>query len=284
MDKAILDTTVLTDILLNSGEAKDMALKAISCYCQTYLPVYAIKEFKAGPLKNFVWFHNKFVITESYEKSIDALQRMSRTPKRYTTSTALQALREATGSIAKQTPAELSKKYGALASMDKILCDEIRLALKFKIITAWKKRRKVSTDIITPLPCYREIAPYEKRGMLELDPKGCDSNNECSMSSALKGKSEELRKMRGVIKESEKPENVRRSKILRQLYRKPNALLQDQECRNLGDAIFAFLASSDTEILSTNIRDHGPLAESLGKTAITPKQVVAERCNTNDDQ
>jgi len=284
MDKAILDTTVLTDILLNFGEAKAIAQKAISCYCQTYLPVYAIKEFKAGPLKNFVWFHNKFVITESYEKTIDALQRMSRTPKRYTTSTALQALREATGSISKQTPAKLSKKYGESASMDKILCDETRLALKFKILTAWKKRRKISTDIITPLPCYREVAPYEKRGMLELDPKGCDSSNECSMSSVLKGKPEELRKMREVIKESEKPENVRRSKVLRQLYRKPNTLLQDQECRNLGDAIFAFLASSETEILSTNIRDHGPLAESLGKTAITPQQVVAERCNPNDDQ
>ncbi len=79
MNKAILDTTVLTDILLNSGEAKAVALKAVNCYRQTYLPVYAIKEFKAGPLKNFVWMHNKFVFTKSYEESFDARQRMSRT-------------------------------------------------------------------------------------------------------------------------------------------------------------------------------------------------------------
>lgn len=284
MDKAILDTTVLTDILLNSGEAKTIALKAINCYCETYLPVYAIKEFKAGPLKNFAWIHNKLVTTGSYEKSIDALQRMSRTPRRYTTSTALQALREASKSIGKQTSTDLLKKYGESASIDKILCDEFRLVLKFKIVTAWKKRRKVSTDITTPLPCYREVAPYEKRGLIELNPKVCDSENECSMSSALKSKPEELRKMRDAIMDSEKPENIRRSKILRQLYRKPNALLQDKECRNLGDVIFAFFAPSDAEILTTNIRDHGPLAESLGKTAISPQQVVAERFHIEDDK
>jgi len=163
MDKAILDTTVLTDILLNSGEAKDIALKAVNCYCETFLPVYAIKEFKAGPLKNFVWIYNKLVVTGSYEKTIDALQRMSRTPRRYTTSTALQALREASASVGKQTPADLLKKYGESASIDKILCDEFRLALKFKIVSAWKKRRKVTTGITNPLACYREVAPYEKK-------------------------------------------------------------------------------------------------------------------------
>lgn len=283
MDKAIIDTTVLTDVLLNSGEAKAVALKAVNFYLHTYLPVYAIKEFKAGPLKNFVWMHNKFVITKSYEESIDALQRMSRTPKRYTTSTALQALREAAGSIAKKTPAELIKKYGESESMDKILCDENRLALKYKILSAWKKRRKVSTDILSPLPCYREVPPYEKRGLLELDPKGCDSKIECSISSVLKGKPHELKKLRDVIKESDKPENVRRSKALRQLYRKPGAFFGDQECRNLGDAIFAFLAPADAEILTTNIRDHGLLAQALGKLAITPQQVISKRCGDDNN-
>ena len=284
MNKAILDTTVLTDILLNSGEAKAMALRALNCYDEILMPVYAIKEFKAGPLKNFVWIHNKLVITGSYEKSIDALQRMSRTPRRYTTSTALQALREASGSIGKQTPTDFLKKYGETASIDKILCDEFRLALKFKILSSWKRRRKIATDVITPLSCYREVAPYEKRGLLELEPKGCNSKDECSMSTLLKSKPEELRKMRGAIKDSNKTENKRRAKILRQLYRKPNAALQDKECRNLGDAIFVFLAPPDTVILSTNIRDHGPLAEAIGKIAVCPEQVVAERCQNKDNK
>lgn len=151
MDEAIIDTTVLTDILLNSGEVKETALKAINTYRKTFLPVYAIKEFKAGPLSNFVWFHNKFITTGSYEKSIDALQHMSRTPKRYTTSTALQALREASGSIAKNTLGDLVKKYGEAATQESVLYDEFRLALKSIILIAWKKRRKIATEIINPL-------------------------------------------------------------------------------------------------------------------------------------
>ena len=55
MNKAVVDTTILTDVLLNTGEVRANALNAISHYDETYLPVYAIKEFKAGPLKNFVW-------------------------------------------------------------------------------------------------------------------------------------------------------------------------------------------------------------------------------------
>lgn len=277
MNKAIVDTTVLTDVLLNSGEAKAIALEALSCYAETLLPVYAIKEFKAGPLKNFVWMHNKLVVTKSYEKSIDALQRMSRTPKRYTTSTALQALREASGSIGKKTPIDFVKKYGETASFDKILCDEFRLAIKFAIISAWKKRRNITTDVTNPLLCYREVAPYEKRGLLELEPKGCISDNECSLAALLKGSPEELRKMRDAIIDSDKTENKRRAQILRQLYRKPGMALKDKECRNLGDAVFAFLAPCDAVILSTNIRDHGPLAQAIGKKAITPQQVIAER-------
>jgi predicted nucleic acid-binding protein len=273
--KAILDTSVLTDILLNSGEAKATALKAISRYNEILLPVYAIKEFKAGPLANFVWIHNKLVVTDSYEKSIDALQRMSRTPRRYTTSTALQALKEASGSIAKQTTTDLLKKYGETTSIDKILCDEFRLALKFRIFSSWKRRRKIATDVITPLACYREVAPYEKRGLIELEPKGCKS--ECSMSTLLKSRPGDLRKMRDAIKDSDKTENKRRSKILRQLYRTPGASLHDKECRYLGDAVFVFLAPEDAVILTTNITDHGLLAKALGKNAVSPGQVTSEQ-------
>ncbi|MEI6262989.1 MAG: hypothetical protein WCR46_24235 [Deltaproteobacteria bacterium] len=283
MDEAIIDTTVLTDILLNSGEAKDIALKAIKCYRKTFLPVYAIKEFKAGPLGNFVWFHNKFISTGSYEKAIDALQRMSRTPKRYTTSTALQALKEASGSIAKQTLGDLLKKYGETATHDKVLYDEFRLTLKSLISVAWKKRRKITTEVISPLSCYREVAPYEKRGLIEIKPTSCDPENGCSMSSALRSKPEELRKMREAIIDSEKLENIKRAKLLRQLYRTTN-VLQDKECRNLGDAVFVFLAPSDAEILTTNIRDHEPLAMALGKKAISPQQVVTERYHIETDK
>jgi hypothetical protein len=273
MSKAFIDTTILTDALIKSGEAKKFAVDVLNKFTITELPVFAIKEFKAGPLKNFVWMHNKLVTVGSYEKALDALQHMSRTPRRYTTSTAIEALREAAGSISKQTPANLAEKYGEKASMDKILCDEFRLALKTAIMKAWKKRRRITTDIVLPLPCYHEVSPYEKRGLIEIDPKMCNPSGECSLAPFLRTKLNELRKMRDAIKDSSKPENQRRSRSLRQLYRKPKSPIEEKDCLNLGDAFFVLFAPDDSIILTTNIADYKPLVDVLGKIAKTPQDL-----------
>jgi hypothetical protein len=44
-----------------------------------------------------------------------------------------------------------------------------------------------------------------------------------------------------------------------------------KDCRRLGDAFFALYAPPDAVILTTNIKDHAPLAEALGKQARIPK-------------
>jgi len=282
LTKAIIDTTILTDILLNSGEVKKNTLKALSFYDETLLPVYAIKEFKAGPLNNFVWMHNKLAILKSHAKALTALQGMSRSPKRYTTSTAIQALKEAAGTIGKQTCSELMKKYGDTASLDLILCDEFRLTIKSMIFRAWKKRRKITTDIIWPLACYREVAPYEKRGLIELKPRVCEPDTECSLSQLLRQKPQELSKMRDAIEGSNRDEDKRRAKVLRQLYR-TSISLSDKECRNLGDAVFVSCAPPDAEILTTNTRDHKLLAESIGKKAISPTEAIKRNGSNNEN-
>lgn len=246
---------------------------------QTQLPVFAIKEFKAGPIKNFAWMHNKLVNLGSYEKALTALQRMSRTPKRYTTSTAIEALKEAAASISKHTLGSLSEIYGENASADRVLCDEFRLSIRTAILKAWKKRRKITTDIVLPILCYREIPPFEKRGLIEIDPQKCDPPAECSLAPFLRGKLDELRKMREAIKDSPKAENNRRSKTLRQIYRKPKEQIQEGDCLNLGDAIFVLVAPPDSIILTTNLEDYKPLAKALGKIVKSPQQVLGQECN-----
>ena len=88
MKKAFVDTTILVDLLLKSGQQNARAKAALKQFDTAELPVYAIKELSAGPLQYFAWLHNKFVVLGSYAETIDALQRMSRSPKRYLTSTA----------------------------------------------------------------------------------------------------------------------------------------------------------------------------------------------------
>ncbi len=266
MAKAFLDTTILTDYLLKEGLPKDNAKAALAVFSEVELPMYAIKEFKGGPLKNFVWMYNKFVSTKSFTASLEALHRMSRTPKRYTTSTALEALVASNSNIAAKTPGELVKRYGADADLDVIQCAEMRLALKRIIFQSWANKEKIATKVVFKLTCYDEKAPYENREMLELKPTRCEKEK-CCLEPELRSREDDLRKMRQAILDSDssRPEDTKRAQALREVYRKSTPVTE-ATCRALGDAIFVALAPSDAVILTTNVRDHKLLADSIGKT------------------
>jgi hypothetical protein len=88
----------------------------------------------------------------------------------------------------------------------------------------------------------------------------------------------ELSKRRGAVERilelleghGGKPENQKMHQALRHILRTPKRAFSDNQCRNLGDAVFAIMAPDDAVILTTNIKDHAPLASALGKTAVVP--------------
>lgn len=271
MSNAFIDTTILTDILLNTGERRNKAKESLSRFDKTILPVYAIKEFKAGPLRNVIYAHNKLATTGSFSKTIEAFQRLSLTPQRYKTATGLQALMVAQSSIAKKTMKHWVAKYGENCENDKVQCDECRLALKIKILAAWKRRRSIFTETVYPLSCYDEISPFEKFNLIEDSPVKCRDGMDCAVKSFLTKSPSQLEKLKKAINpQSTKGEDLKRLKILKKISNHPRCELKDQECRSLGDAIFACLAPPDSVILTTNVRDHAPLAEALGKRAESP--------------
>ncbi len=54
MNRAYVETTILTNVLLKPGSKKQAAARsALSRYEETLLPVYSIKEWKAGPLDHY---------------------------------------------------------------------------------------------------------------------------------------------------------------------------------------------------------------------------------------
>lgn len=270
MHKAFIDTTILTNILLKSGELRNSSVEALKRYDKTLLPVYAIKEFKAGPLANYAYIHNKLVTEKSYAATLSALQRLSLTPQRYKTATALEALAEASKSSKKYISPELLEKYAM--NPDHLMFEASRLAIKVLIFKSWKRRRSVTTDIVCPLPCYKEVPPSEnKHGLIDMNPKKCQDGFKCSLDHDLKAKRDDLQKLKDSIDvKSDRIEDKRRSKVLKELIRKPKTPLGNNDCRALGDAIFAFFAPVDAVILTTNIKDHEPLARSLGKSVISP--------------
>jgi Fe-S-cluster-containing dehydrogenase component len=99
----------------------------------------------------------------------------------------------------------------------------------------------------------------------------CQPINECHLAVELRGNPSALKIMKTTVDaQPTKDENVKRSQVLHDLVRLPNQKLTPKQCRHLGDAIFAYFCPVDATILTTNIKDLGPLAAALGKKAETP--------------
>lgn len=270
MSKAFVETTILTNILLKESQDEGKAaLAELGRFDVTELPVYAIKEFTAGPLHNYVYVHNKLVDTKSYPATLKAVSKIIAYQPRKA-STALEALVESESSIEKKIPGGLQIKYGDKATSDSIHCDESRLILNYLIKKAWKRRRSVTSSVVNELSCYEETAPEEiANGSIKLKNKKC--KKECSMADALRKEPEVLTKLRDSIDpSSNRKEDTKRREALKLLLKHPKHEMTDDLCRNLGDAVFSFFAPPDSTIITTNLRDHVPLANAIGKQAKAP--------------
>lgn len=217
-----------------------------------------------------MWLHNKLVQT-SWEGAVSALQALSRTPRRYMISTAIEALRFSAYSTAQDRLRELTSKYGEKAEMNSVIRDQYRLTLKMAILKAWKKRRSVASEVVEPLACYREVEPKQVKDLLDLKPTKCFPERECCLAVRMRAGVDQLQKLKEAT-DAQDPNNerIRRSKALGEFLRVPKRPVSESLCRDLGDAMFAFLAPTDATILTTNLKDHGPLAEALGKRAEKP--------------
>jgi len=266
MSDAYVETTVLTDILLKPRTPKHQRAKAaLARYQNTFLPVYSIKEWKAGPLSNFAYVHDKLVVTKSLRNTLQAVSALARAS--YRKSTAIEAL-VAAGTVSDSLP----KTYMGLGSNDREMADSYRLALASLIIRSWHKRRKMTTQVVHELLCYVEVEPrFRKDGLLELNPTRCERDQGCSLGPSLKAKPKLLEALRNAIPEnSGRREDQRRRKALKHLIKHPNDSVDRELCRDLGDAIFAFFCPANAVILTTNTRDLEPLAKSVGKEVAKP--------------
>lgn len=269
-DKAFIDTSVMTDALLKQREAGVVARKAIAGFKETQLPVYAIKEFKAGPLRYYVWFYNKVLTTSSWGDAVESIRAIAATPQRNRLSTALQALAEFEHSIGSALPAEVAAKYPG-NSRSEVTRAEAKIWLKTIILRAWRNRRKISTTVVAPLTCYREsdlrISPS---GAIDDKPVVCSVRDCCMRQDFIKEPTALGNLLKACDDLPDKAETTKRRQALRQLVRTPKRELSEKDCRALGDAVFSFFCPADAVILTNNLVDHGPLAKAVNKQALKP--------------
>lgn len=265
MSVAFVDTTVLTDAVLKSGNQRVAAEGALRRHAVTKLPVYALKEFKLGPLSYYTWLHNKLVLLRSVDSALEAIQRAIPWQK-YRAQTALQAFRDARVEIAAMTPSQVRTR-GDYANYE---YDQLRLILKRRIFRAWRRRRKVTTEVVEELACFLESEPVEKHdGTINL--RRADCQGACEIASKLRARLGEITALHKVARANEsRREFARMAKVLRTLFRTPTRSIDSEACRNLGDSVFAALCPTDAVILTTNTADHGLLAASVGKRVESP--------------
>lgn len=262
--KAYVDTTVLTDALLKRNPQGNAARKALKSYSETILPVYAIKEFKAGPIQYYTYLHDKLLNTKSVAQTLSALSVIMGYQKNraQTASAALASFMGASGEI---------------SLTDSQAADLYRSATKRLIFSAWGKRRRITSRVSDELTCYLESAPVivVRTGLFDNRSKLCKlyGSEQCCLATDLKGRGPDLEALIKSIEGQTRSEDNNRRAVLHKLLNTPKRPMEPRDCQKLGDAYFALYAPSDAVILTTNVKDHTPLARTLGKEAISPKDV-----------
>jgi hypothetical protein len=270
--RAYLDTTVVANALLRSDATGKRCAEAIERYAYSEMPEYALKELKAGPLSAWVWAHNKFNETRSFADTLAAIGVISSTPRRNFSASALQALQQAAEADKASFVTDLGLPGDGGAPIDRALADRYRLYLRRKVISAWRRRRTVVSHVSLPLLCFIEGDLLEKSGgNLAFERYSCPRNADCDVFKVLSRMRDDVYRLMEVVKaQPQKPENTKRYQALRHIHRTPNRAYSDSLCRGLGDAVFSLMAPRDCVILTTNIKDHGPLAKAVGKVAVEP--------------
>jgi hypothetical protein len=265
--KTVVDTTVFTDVLLKADAQRTTEELAIKNASETLLPVYAIKEFKSGPLHYFAWYHNKVVEASSWPEAISVI-RNNIGRRKNLPATALQAVGDFLGSIGKELPDDIGQRYPGM-TLETAQLTELRTWLKQRIARAWRKRRRITTEVISPLPCYveKDIVTTSS-GQLDDDPLWCGAAD-CCLRERYRRRLKEVQRLEKACV-GPKREVVRRRQALGRLRSHPTKPYEEKHCRALGDAVFALDCPPGGEILTTNIVDHAPLAAALNLAVRRP--------------
>jgi hypothetical protein len=266
--KCFVDTTVLTDALLGNKATREIAKQALNRFTGKLVPEYAHKEFKGGPLKNFFWLYTKFATTKSFLASMNGIQRLSRTPQSYKTSTGIQAYIVA----AEKLIGLPAVGFGNISAkeVDKRMARMYELELKRIIISSWNNRNKIG-QLFEPLDCYPAMQIDAVAEPFTIKPDNCPKGKECCLKKHLVTRGPELQALRDALNAApSKRENAKRNNALKQLQKKPNEFFGRELCRDLGDAYFVLNCPSSCSILTTNRNDFPTLAAAVGKTVSYP--------------
>jgi hypothetical protein len=264
MSAAFLDSSVLADATLKDTGTRKRTKTFLQSFSEKAAPQYALKELSAGPIGAYIWLHNVLAEEQSYDKALGRLHRRSRTPARNQTSSAIEALRAAEQSLMARM------RRGLYPTSEADRAEHLRLALKRLIQAGWLGGMSIPDRILFPLRCHTLRPPVERTdGLIEQFAHRCVGPHVCDQATHLKKESDSLDRVCSFLESKEKsPEDERRLEALTMV--RSGQPINDSQCRSLGDAVFAILSPPGHVIVTTNVKDHQPLAAILGKKVVRP--------------
>jgi len=271
---AYVDTTILTDALLKWDTARDAALEALQLYTETLLPDYAVREFQAGPLCNYVYAHNCFADKRTLDDVHAKVAALGPNPQRNKFLTALGALSGARLATLVEYERIIEEREMAWMDGERFRLRFIRTHLANKIFDAVAGIDTICTKRTHPLPCLEKVQIEQDGEELRATGKRMDraKSAECGLTAHLRQQADALTKILEATEEQNaakpKPELLRRADALRAVLEGGD--VPRASCRGLGDAVFAALAPDGSTILTTNEQDHRPLADRVGKLVAAP--------------
>lgn len=264
VSKAFVDTTILCDAIGLSSQAKEQAAQAaLGKYAVTEVPIYGLKELRAGPFSSWLLAHNILVAEDTIEAAQERLARVSAfKPRQNVVST--QALLR--GLIQVAQTKKIAADYDVKTELENYLCR--------RILSIWSKRKSIA-KVVQPLGCFvDEELELENRQLRFVGGSGCLTKANCGAAAELKKNPESVRKILGALRPPktgtpEKQETGRRRGALKEVLAKGPDDFPKKDCRALGDAYFCIMCPDDSDILTTNRVDFEPMAAVLGKVVVS---------------
>lgn len=273
--RAYVDTTIVTDALLKWQTVQAEAIAALKRFDETLLPEYAIREFQAGPLQNYVYTHNCFVGASSLDEVRDKVDALAPTPQRNKFRTAVAALQGTRIAAVREYERIIGTRQLNWHDGERFRLNFIRSHIANKIFDAVRDLQTVCTRRTDTLSCLEPVQLEEDCGKLRASGgrMDCAKKATCGLTTLLRGQEKALRKVLAATVQQNldapKPELQRRIAAISSILE--GSGVERARCRGLGDAVFAVLAPEGTTILTTNVNDHRPLAECLGKSVTGTK-------------
>ena len=268
---ALIAPTVLVEV----AQAKEPTLERTKSFAAASGPAlladYALRELLAGLVRQICTAHNRVLASDNPASAIQEI---------------LQGAGFATRTVVGQANAVAQAMAQAMSTNEPFTAEGIRRevlqALMLEANSLWRKaNRSGFLQGTQALSCF-------PGGSLSLDPAtgallgpensfNCLRSERCAAAQYLFEKQDEVKKLVAALHPdvlgpelAAKRENQSRRSALKDLIAKGPKGFSKKGCRALGDAYFAVMAPPGHVVLTTNLVDHTPLCQALGKQAQLP--------------